>query len=118
MNQFVKPFTLILSIVLLAIGIVGFVMDPILVFDVNLAHNLVHLASGLVGVIAYGMGYQSSRLYLIVFGLVYALVTVLGFLNVQPVVDLLNINQADNYLHLAIAAGCLLFGFGSSKVNA
>jgi hypothetical protein len=115
MNNLVKPFTLILGIVLLAVGIVGFVMDPVLIFDVNVAHNLVHLASGLVAVICYAMGYQASRMYLIVFGLVYALVTVLGFLAVQPVVDLLQLNEADNYLHLAIAAACLVLGFGSSK---
>jgi hypothetical protein len=52
-----------------------------------------------------------------VFGTVYGLVAVLGFLNVGTVVEMLNLNLADNVLHLAIAAACLWVG-GQDKGTA
>ena len=116
MTALVKPLTWVLGLVLVLVGIVGFFMDPIVFFDVNAAHNVVHLLSGAVALIAASNGHAASRMYLIVFGLVYAAVTVLGFMNVQMVVDLLEINAADNVLHLAIATACLAVGFGSRNV--
>jgi hypothetical protein len=114
MNALVKPVTWLFGVVFLLVGVLGFFMDPILgLFDVTVIHNVIHLASGAVALIVAGMGMAASRMYLIVFGLVYALVTVLGFLNVAFVVSLLEINQADNFLHLAITAVFLIVGFGS-----
>lgn len=115
MSSLVKPLTWILGIVLLLVGVLGFFMNPLFGFSVNALHNIVHLASGAAALITAGMGYRSARLYLIVFGLVYGVVTLAGFLGIQPIIDLLYINAADNYLHLAIAAACLIVGFGSRK---
>ena len=55
-------------------------------------------------------------MYLILFGLMYGLVTVLGFAQGEgELLGLVAINVADNYLHLGIAAVCLVLGFASSK---
>lgn len=59
--------------------------------------------------LAIGSG-RYAKLYLMVFGTVYGLVAVLGFLNVGTVVEMLNLNMADNVLHLVIAAACLWVG--------
>jgi hypothetical protein len=116
MNALVKPLTGLLGIVLLAVGVLGFFNDPILgLFDVNTLHNIVHIASGILGLAAAGSGYGMSRTYLIVFGLVYAVVALLGFINLAVAVSLLELNPMDNYLHMAIAAVCLVVGFGSSR---
>ncbi len=115
MSALVKPLSWLLGIVLLLVGIVGFFMNPVVLFAVNPLHNIVHLASGATAVIAASMGYRASRMYLIVFGIVYGLVTIVGFLGVQPIINLLNINPADNVLHLLIAATCLIVGFGSKN---
>jgi hypothetical protein len=115
MNALVRPLAVILGIALLAAGALGFFMNPVLVFSVNTLHNIVHLASGALALIAVGAGYGAARLYLIVFGLVYALVTIAGFIKLQQVVQLLHLNTADNFLHLAIAAACLVVGFGSKR---
>lgn len=94
--------------VFLAVGLLGFVNDPILgLFEVNPLHNIVHLLSGLL---ALGAGYGSeaySKMYNVGFGAVYALVTLLGFLQVGVVVDLLELNTADNVLHLLITVALL-----------
>lgn len=116
MDSLVKPLTWILGVVLVIVGILGFFMNPILgIFAVDPVHNVVHLLSGVIALGAAATSVQYSRLYLIVFGLVYALVTILGFVQGSPILGLITVNAADNYLHLAIAAVCLIFGFGSKK---
>ena len=111
----VKPLTWILGLVLLLVGVAGFVTgSPLIIFEVNTAHNVVHILSGVVGLWAASSGHAYSRMYLILFGLVYGLVTVLGFAT-GGVLNFFTVNMADNYLHLAIAAVCLVVGFGSKK---
>ncbi|UPA22087.1 DUF4383 domain-containing protein [Candidatus Peribacteria bacterium] len=112
----IKTVTWILGVVLLVVGLLGFVNDPILgIFEVDTVHNVIHLLSGIVGLIAVSAGLSYARLYLIIFGVVYALVTVLGFMSGTDILGLFVINQADNYLHAAIALVCLGVGFGGKK---
>lgn len=115
MNALVKQFTLLLGAVLLLVGVAGFFTgDMLLIFQVSPLHNVVHILSGVVGIGAAMMGASKARLYLIVFGLVYALVTVLGFVQ-GNILGLFDVNTADNYLHAAIALSSLGIGFGSSS---
>ncbi len=116
MSMLVKPLTWILGLVLLLVGILGFILpSPLLgLFEVGMVHNIVHILSGVVGLWAASTGYQYSRLFLMVFGLVYALVAVLGF-TTGAIIGLFTVNMEDNYLHAAIAAVCLVTAFGSHK---
>lgn len=116
MSLLVKPVTGILGLVLTLVGIAGFFSGGMLLgFEVDTTHNIVHLASGLVGLFAFNSSQLYSRWYLIIFGLVYGLVTVVGFTMGGDILGLFHVNDADNYLHLAIAAVCLVIGFGSGK---
>jgi hypothetical protein len=116
MTGLVKPLTWILGIVLLVVGVLGFFMpSPLLgLFMVDPVHNVVHILSGVVGLWAASTGYQYSRLFLMIFGLVYALVAVLGFAT-GGVLGLFMVDMNDNYLHAAIGAVCLIAAFGSHK---
>lgn len=116
MTAFIKPLTWALGLVLLLVGILGFILpSPLLgLFEVDMMHNIVHIISGVVGLWAASTGYQYSRLYLMVFGIVYALVAILGFMG-GSIVGLFMVNMYDNYLHAAIAAVCLVAAFGSNK---
>lgn len=116
MSTFVKPLTWILGLVLLVVGILGFVLpSPLLgFFEVDTMHNVVHILSGVVGLWAASTGYQYSRLFLMIFGIVYGLVAVFGFMG-GSVLGLFMVNMADNYLHAAIAVACLATAFGSNK---
>jgi hypothetical protein len=51
-------------------------------------------------------------MYNIGFGAIYAVVTLLGFVAPNLTFDLLAINMADNFLHLAITVVLLAAGFG------
>lgn len=72
--------------------------------DVNGWHNVVHVASGLVGLVA-AASWRSARLFAWGFGIVYLIVTVIGFAagDGESILGLIPINTEDNILHLAIA---------------
>lgn len=114
-----KTFANVLGAVFVLIGVLGFIHaltpdDKLLgIFAVSTAHNLVHLVSGVVALAAANSGENYARLYAKVFGVVYALVTVLGFIGGPgtKVIGFINVNQADNVLHLLIAAAALYVGF-------
>lgn len=121
MNGLVKPLTMVLGVVLTLVGIAGFFLAPegmLLWFEVDTIHNVVHILSGVVALAVAGNP-AYARLYLIVFGVVYGAVTLLGFTMGGDILGLFHANDADNYLHAAIAIICLAVGFGSSqKTNA
>jgi hypothetical protein len=95
--------------VFLAVGVLGFIPNPIAsgdgIFQVNALHNIVHLASGALALVAGYTSEGNAQTYNVGFGAVYGLVTLLGLLGVSFAVDLLNLNLADNVLHLAITLG-------------
>ena len=118
-----KKAALLFGAVFVLIGVLGFVPAlapkdsmgmPLLLglFMVGAVHNLIHLLSG---VAALAAGYSSeayAKLYFKVFGVVYAVVTVVGFIQKDTVLGLIHVNLADNLLHLAIAVAALALGFG------
>jgi hypothetical protein len=123
-------YALVFGAVLLLVGIIGFFIDggtsfavgqaaesekgTLLLFDVNGWHNLVHVASGAVGLAMAGSP-ASARIFAIGFGVVYALVTVLGLALDSPILQLIPINGADNVLHLLIAVIGIAAGLASPK---
>lgn len=117
MNSLVKTVTWIFGIVLLLVGILGFITgSPLLgLFEVDTTHNIIHILSGIVALIAVSSGESYARLYLIVFGIVYGLVTILGFVTGGSILGLFTVNANDNYLHAAIAIVCLGVGFSGKK---
>lgn len=110
----------VFGVVFLAIGVLGFVPaftpnDHLLgIFHVNALHNIIHLASGAVALAAGFSSVKASRMYFQVFGVIYALVTVLGFLSGDnDILGLVANNMADNLLHVVIAGSALYLGFGT-----
>ena len=79
-------------------------------FEVDTLHNIIHLASGLV-CLAASRNVATSQLFFKVFSFVYGLVTLLGFIQGHTVLGPIDINPADNLLHIAITLFALYFGF-------
>jgi len=80
------------------------------VFKVSVLHNLVHLAYGVVGLIA-ARRYKASRTYLIVGGIVYLALLVYGLIvDYQSSANFVPLNDADNWLHLGLGAGMIILG--------
>jgi hypothetical protein len=116
----VKTAAVLFGIVFILIGILGFVPgvtnnEMLLgIFHVNAAHNVVHLLSGAVALFAGMASVGAARIYFRVFGVIYGLVAVLGFMNMGEhtmLLGLISNNDADTWLHVVIAAVSLLLGF-------
>ena len=117
-------YSLAFGLTLLAVGVIGFFVnssfdtgssvqgDELIVFEVNGWHNLVHIASGLLG-LALARNADSGRLFALGFGAVYLLVTIWGFADGNDVLSLIPVNTADNFLHLAIAVVGITAGLAS-----
>lgn len=107
-----KKVAMVVGVVFVLVGILGFFNNPILgLFEVNAAHNVVHLLTGLLALGAGAAGVEMAKRYFMVFGVVYALVTVWGFVSEEVLFGLLSVNGWDNLLHLVLAAVFLYVGF-------
>jgi hypothetical protein len=109
-------------VIFLVVGILGFI--PAVaphgmlfgIFHVNAAHNAVHLLSGAVALGCGLAGPGAARLYFRIFGIVYGLVAVLGFVQGDTLLlGLISNNMADVWLHTAIAIVSLVLGFAPAQ---
>ena len=114
----VKKLANIFGIVFLAVGILGYIpgitTDSHLlgIFHVNGMHNIVHILSGIIALWAGMTSAKAAKMYCQIFGIVYALVAVLGFMVGDGLIlGLIANNSADNWLHVVIALVALYAGF-------
>lgn len=107
-----KTIMYVAGVVFIVLGLLGFVNDPVLgIFDVDALHNIIHLASGILALIFASQGESQARMYALVLGIVYALVTILGFIvGDGKILGLVSTNGADNVLHLVLAIVFLIVG--------
>ena len=122
-----QTFCLAVGIVLILVGIIGFLIggngtsfavgesvqgDQLIVFEVNGWHNIVHILSG-VFLVAMASRPSTAVTGALVFGAVYVVVTIWGFIAVDNVLFIAPINLPDNLLHLALAILGLAVGFSA-----
>ncbi len=114
-----KKIAIGFGVIFVIVGILGFIpaVAPngrlLGYFDVNAAHNAVHLATGVIALIVGFASEKASRTFFQIFGIVYALVAVLGFfMGDRPLLGIVSNNMADTWLHVLIAVVALYFGFG------
>jgi len=115
-----KTMAWVVGMVFVLLGILGFIPNPIVgmegVFMTNAAHNIIHLVSGIYLIIAAMQSIRAAKMAFKVVGIVYLLVTILGFLTIGAsgmgsLLGLVSMNAADNYLHLVLTAVFLALGF-------
>jgi hypothetical protein len=88
------------------------------VLHVNAAHNVVHLITGVVALLAAYKGTWASHLFFQVFGIIYGLIAILGFLaGDRLLMGMIANNLADAWFHLIVAAVSLYLGFSSKLVH-
>lgn len=121
-----QTFALVVGVVYLAIGVIGFAFsgfddfadanpdNEMLGFHINGLHNLVHIAIGAV-LIGAASAHASAKSANLVVGVVLLLVALIGFIEKPTtVLEWLNIfdgsSDPDNFLHLVTGAAGVLFG--------
>lgn len=105
----------LIGAVLLVAGIIGFFysasfgspgnVEAVLgILDVNAWHNLIHVASGALGLLAFTSGPRASRTYALAFGVVYIVVAIWGFIigSHESILGFVPINTEDNILHVIL----------------
>lgn len=119
-----KNVAIVFGFVLLGLGILGFIPAAtpngylLGFFHVNTAHNLIHVATGLIALWCGFTSFAYSQLFFRVFGAVYGLVAILGFIyGDTPIFGIIANNIADAWLHVAIAAFSLYLGFVYPEVD-
>ena len=108
-------YALVFGLVLVAAGIMGFFyssdfaapgdVDAVLgILDVNGWHNVVHIATGALGLLAATGGYYYARQYAFGLGAVYIVIAAWGFIigSGDSILGFIPINTEDNVLHLLI----------------
>ncbi|MFG1677997.1 DUF4383 domain-containing protein [Micromonospora sp. NPDC049282] len=79
-------------------------------FQVSVLHNLVHLLFGLVGLVA-ARRLAGARVFLAGGGALYLVLWLYGFaIDQESAANFVPINDADNWLHLALGFGMLATG--------
>lgn len=124
MNTTIQKLAAVFGVVFILVAIVGFIApggmamqptDPATaakalgVFPVNLLHNVVHLLLGLWG-LAASRSWSGSKSYFTTVGILYALLTVIGFLSPNGF-GLVPLGGADIGLHCVLAIVMLAIGF-------
>jgi hypothetical protein len=124
-------YALVFGVVLVVAGIVGFfyeaeftsdksVRDAVFgILDVNGWHNVVHIATGALGLAAAG-SYAYSRTYAFGFGAVYIVVAVWGFIIGDPdsILSIIPVNTEDNVLHALIGVAGIGAGLATPATPA
>lgn len=110
-----KTLALVFGVIFVLVGLLGFVSNPLVgsgaLFDTNTAHNLVHLLIGLILLAVALWAPMQSALWLKILGVVYLLVALLGYVTGSPILGLVEINDADNWLHILLGIVLLAAGF-------
>ncbi len=108
-----KNLAMVFGVVFLAVGILGFVPgitddDDLLlgIFQVGALHNVIHILSGVAALVA-AKSDAYAKLYFLVFGAVYAIVALVGWVQDDTVLGLIDVNTADNVLHTVLAGAIL-----------
>ena len=117
-------YALIVGLGLLFTGIIGFfyeaeftddksVRDAVFhLFEINGWHNLVHVATGALGLLALAAGAYAARAYALGLGAVYIVVAIWGFIvgDGDSILSIIPVNTEDNVLHLVIGLAGIAAG--------
>ncbi len=118
-------YALVFGVTLVVAGVIGFFyssdfgspgdVDGVLgILDVNGWHNVVHIATGLLGLAVAG-SYGNARTYAFGLGAVYIAIAIWGFIvgDGDQILSIVPVNTEDNVLHLLIGVAGLGAGLAT-----
>ena len=120
-----KTVCKIIGVVLLLVGLAGFVQPHLLGMHLTTIHNVVHLLTGLIAVyLGFAGTFTAARTFCLVFGAVYLALGILGFVAPGLVATVLGHDgplsarelSPDNAVHVLLGAAFLVVGLMSPRV--
>ena len=113
-----KTICKLLGVLFLLVGIIGFVAPHFLGTHLSMAHNLVHILSGIIALyFGFAGSLSGARGFALAFGAVYLLLGIVGFIMGSPgASNIPNMGTADNRLWKVIP-DTLEFGTADHAVH-
>ena len=112
-----KTVCRLLGIVLLLVGIVGFVSHDLLGAHFNFAHNIVHVVSGALALyFGFVASSAAARTFCLAFGTVYLLLGLVGYFlgttdeRLFRVGEILTLGKVDHFIHVGVGVLFLIGG--------
>lgn len=117
-----KKLSIVFGVVFVVVGVLGMIGTPIVgsdagaFFMTNVTHDVVHIVLGLILLFVALKKTDRLTVTLKTVGIVYLLVAALGFAEVESVsnagsiLGLVDVNTADNWLHVVL--GVVILGLG------
>jgi hypothetical protein len=116
-----KTVCKILGVVFILVGLIGFVSPGFLGTHLSLTHNLVHIISGAIALyFGFAATLSAARLFCIIFGVVYGLLGICGYIlgrgNPDNMWDALasiglHLGTMDHVVHILLGVVFLAGGF-------
>ena len=112
-----KNICLAFGLPFVAVGVLGFFPNPLVshdgVFEVNVMHNLLHIAVGAIFIVGALFSELVARRTLRSLSMAGIALAVLGFVTKNNLIlGLIHINEADKWLHAVLAVVILAAAFG------
>ncbi len=117
-----KKLAVLFGIVFVLVGILGFIPNPIVgpmgFFMTDGLHNIVHFVIGVVLLIVAVAAPAKSSTWLTIFGVVYLLLAVLGFITIPgggALLGMVQMNMADHWLHVVLGVVLIVCGLATKR---
>jgi hypothetical protein len=114
-----KSFCKLLGIVMLIVGIAGFMSPMLMNFHLTPIHNGVHLVTAAIALyLGFAGSYGAARTFCLLFGAVYLLLAIIGFTAPDVIAGIIGAvhpmtpGSPDNIYHLVVGLASLISGFG------
>ncbi len=115
-----KKSALVIGIVFLLVGILGFIPGHGIVgmgatFETDALHNIIHLVFGIVLIWVALKASHKAVTALKVTGVIYLILAIVGFIQGTTILGIVPVNAADNWLHLVLGIVIGALGFAGGK---
>jgi len=112
-----KTVCKLLGLIFLIVGIAGIFSHDLLGAHLSMAHNMVHIVSGVIALyFGFSGSYSGARAFCLLFGIVYLLLGVCGWLlgvgpdNMLRIGTLLMLGRVDHIIHILLGVVFLAGG--------
>lgn len=119
-----RTWAMIFGWVLVVVGVLGFVPNPIVgngaIFHTDLMHNVIHIILGAALLWAAYAAREKAAMVLKVEGVIFLVLAVLGWFTVSgtgSLMGLAEVNGADHLLHLVLGAVFLWAGWKGGEAR-
>lgn len=110
-----KTLCKIAGFIFLILGLAGFAAPNLLGFHLTPIHNIIHILTGAIALyMGFSASYEAARTFCLIFGVVYLLLGILGFVAPDVVAGVIGhptpVGAPDNAFHIVVGIVFLAVG--------